>query len=128
MKASRRLGRYQGRAAAIIEPAQNHVSGPAKPEFSSCRRHRAPRPRIIAVGVIPIPFQIAMLVAGAANYSVALFVLAAVIARGIRYYGLAILVHAVGDKAEACWRSNKMSATVVAVAILMAIVEATIWF
>ena len=47
---------------------------------------------IIAIAVVPIPFQVAMLAAGAAGYPFALFLLACVIARGIRYYGLAGLV------------------------------------
>lgn len=79
---------------------------------------------IIAVGVIPIPFQVAMLAAGAAGYSIVLFVVAATIARGIRYYGLALLVHAVGGRAEALWKRNKLAASLVAAVVLLALFAA----
>lgn len=81
---------------------------------------------IIAVGVIPIPFQIAMLAAGAAGYPIAMFALAALIARGIRYYGLALLVHAVGDRAEALWRTNRRTAIAIGAAILLAVFAASL--
>lgn len=54
---------------------------------------------IIAVGVTPIPFQVAMLGAGIAQYPFLLFLLAAIIARGVRYFGLALLVYFVGPAA-----------------------------
>jgi membrane protein YqaA with SNARE-associated domain len=58
---------------------------------------------IVGVGVVPVPFQVAMLVAGAAGYPLALFVLASAIARGIRYYGLAGLVVFFGERAQRLW-------------------------
>lgn len=61
---------------------------------------------ILAIGIIPIPFQVAMLVAGAAHYPLLLFVLAAVIARGIRYYGLAVLVLLLGDRVLSIWQTR----------------------
>ena len=82
---------------------------------------------IVAVGIIPIPFQIAMLAAGAAHYSVLLFVVAATIARGIRYYGLALLVHLVGDRAEALWRRHKTTGAVAATAAAAAVAAGMVW-
>lgn len=73
---------------------------------------------VLAIGVIPIPFQIAMLVAGAARYPVYLFVIAAVVARGIRYFGLAALVAWVGDRAMALWREKKWLAILLLLAVL----------
>jgi len=70
---------------------------------------------IIAIGVTPIPFQVAMLVAGTAGYSILLFLLAAAIARGVRYYGLALLVHLFGERAMTLWQRHS---TVVSVGIL----------
>lgn len=61
---------------------------------------------IVAVGITPIPFQVAMLAAGAAQYPVPLFLLAATFARGIRYYGLALAVAWVGPQAALLWRRN----------------------
>lgn len=77
---------------------------------------------IVAIGVIPIPFQIAMLVAGAAKYPIALFVLAATLARGIRYYGLALLVVLVGDQALGFWRRHKKTTALIAVALVLLLV------
>lgn len=54
---------------------------------------------IVVVGVTPVPFQVAMLAAGAAGYPLLMFMLAAALARGIRYFGLALLVHLFGEQA-----------------------------
>ncbi|ART63451.1 YqaA family protein [Kushneria marisflavi] len=62
---------------------------------------------VLSIGVIPIPFQIAMLVAGSTGYSFFLFMLAALLARGARYFGLALLVHFFGDKALKLWKRNE---------------------
>lgn len=75
---------------------------------------------IMAVGIIPIPFQVAMLAAGAAGYPIPFFVLAATIARGIRYFGLALLVRLLGDRAEtAIRRHRKTSMAVLTVAFVI---------
>jgi membrane protein YqaA with SNARE-associated domain len=59
---------------------------------------------ILIVGVVPIPFQLAMLAAGIAGYPLALFLLAALIARGVRYYGLALMLALFGDAAVRAWQ------------------------
>ncbi len=64
---------------------------------------------VMTVSVLPIPFQIAMLAAGATGFSFALFMLATAISRGLRYFGLAVLVWWMGDKAEAFARKHKKS-------------------
>ena len=61
---------------------------------------------ILAVGVIPIPFQTAMLVAGASDYPLPLFMLAALIGRGLRYFGLALLVALTGEAALGLWKRH----------------------
>lgn len=63
---------------------------------------------IVAVGVTPIPFQVAMLTAGVASYPIVLFVLAAALARGIRYYGLALLVLLFGEQAKELWQRHSV--------------------
>ncbi len=65
---------------------------------------------ILAAGLNPIPFQIAMLAAGSVGYPFLLFLLAAAIARGIRYFGLAWLVLRYGDQAMRIWKENKLKA------------------
>ena len=71
---------------------------------------------IIAVGIIPIPFQVAMLAAGAAAYPLPLFILAASLARGLRYFGLAALVWWLGEDAERLFRKHSRT---VGVALLI---------
>ncbi|MEX2579977.1 MAG: VTT domain-containing protein [Verrucomicrobiales bacterium] len=73
---------------------------------------------IVATGVSPVPFQVAMVTAGAVGYPVALFLLAATLARGIRYFGLALLVRQFGEKAERIWEKNKWLAGFLALALV----------
>ena len=73
---------------------------------------------ILAIGIVPIPFQVAMLTAGAAGYPVLLFMLAATIARGIRYFGLAWLVVLVGGSALDLWRRRRLAFALALVAVL----------
>ncbi|MDQ8194886.1 VTT domain-containing protein [Coraliomargarita sp. SDUM461004] len=73
---------------------------------------------ILAAGISPIPFQIAMLGAGAVDYSYLYFILAATLARGIRYFGLALLVKYYGERALEVWNKNKIKASVIALLLL----------
>lgn len=77
---------------------------------------------VLSVGIIPIPFQIAMLAAGATKYSFVLFLVASVIARALRYYGLAALVWFAGNQAQALFECHKLS-----VAIGLTIIVAAAW-
>jgi membrane protein YqaA with SNARE-associated domain len=77
---------------------------------------------IMAVSVIPVPFQIAMLAAGASGYSFPLYLLATLISRGIRYFGLAALVYFFGDQAEAIFKKHGWKAVAV-----LALVIGLIW-
>lgn len=76
---------------------------------------------ILMLGVVPIPFQVAMLVAGAAGYPLPLFWLAATLARGVRYYGLAGLVILFGNQTLTLWNrfSNRAAVTLLMVAALV---------
>jgi len=71
---------------------------------------------IVAVGVTPVPFQVAMLTAGATGYPYLLFMVASLFARGIRYYGLALLVVWLGEPALRLWQNH---AKQVGVALLL---------
>lgn len=73
---------------------------------------------ILLVGILPIPFQIAMIAAGLSGYPLPLFVLAALIARGIRYYGLAWLVYQFGGAAQGLWQRHALAAILGAAAIV----------
>ncbi|WP_106476168.1 YqaA family protein [Phytohalomonas tamaricis] len=75
---------------------------------------------IVSIGIVPIPFQIAMLVAGSTGYSFLMFMLAALLARGARYFGLALLVHSFGERAKRLWRGNEHVLGAVAVVMVIA--------
>lgn len=76
---------------------------------------------ILIVGIVPIPFQLAMITAGVANYPIALFTLAALISRGIRYYGLASLVKYYGERAKTLWKEHKLKVSLIVGGILLAL-------
>ena len=75
---------------------------------------------ILAIGMLPIPFQIAMITAGLSGYPILLFALATLIARGLRYFGLGWLVHHFGHDVLALWKRHALITSLVAgVAILV---------
>ncbi|MDO7086024.1 VTT domain-containing protein [Pseudocolwellia sp. AS88] len=76
---------------------------------------------VLTLGIVPIPFQIAMLAAGATKYSLSLFLLAATIARAIRYFGLAVLVFYAGDKAEHLMRKHKTKSMIVITLVILVV-------
>ncbi|MFD1383862.1 YqaA family protein [Rhodanobacter aciditrophus] len=67
---------------------------------------------VLTLGIVPIPFQIAMLAAGATQYSIIGFLAATVIARSIRYFGLASVVYFAGNKAEDLIKQHKTKSMV----------------
>lgn len=73
---------------------------------------------VVSVGVAPIPFQIAMLAAGALQYSFLYFLIATTLARAIRYYGVALLVLVAGNKAESLFKRHKKSSTLITIVVI----------
>ncbi|MGK7297252.1 MAG: YqaA family protein [Candidatus Wenzhouxiangella sp. M2_3B_020] len=76
---------------------------------------------ILTLGILPIPFQVAMVTAGVSGYPIYLFVLAAVIARGTRYYGLAWLVNRFGKRLEVLWQRHALATSLVVGGAILAI-------
>lgn len=74
---------------------------------------------VLTLGVAPIPFQIAMLAAGATKFSLLSFLIATAIARSIRYFGLALVVYIAGNKAEALFKRYKVATTLSATALVV---------
>ncbi|MCW8093378.1 YqaA family protein [Alteromonas sp. ASW11-130] len=74
---------------------------------------------VMTLGIAPIPFQIAMLAAGATHYSIFSFLTATLIARSIRYFGLAAAVYYGGNKAEELIRQYKTKAIIVLTLIIV---------
>ncbi|MDO3383059.1 YqaA family protein [Gilvimarinus algae] len=73
---------------------------------------------VLLVGILPIPFQVAMITAGMTGYPIALFVLAALLARGIRYYGLAFLVKRYGNAVVDMWQKRALTTSLIAAAVV----------
>lgn len=78
---------------------------------------------VISVGILPIPFQIAMLAAGALQYSLLFFLLATTLSRALRYYGLTLLVYLAGNRAQEIFEHYKKSTS-----ILLIVLIAVIWY
>lgn len=76
---------------------------------------------VFSVGVIPIPFQIAMLAAGATQYSFLLFIIASALSRSLRYYGLALVVWYFGNRAQAIFQRHKLKVTLALVGVVLLI-------
>ncbi|MGM0858728.1 MAG: YqaA family protein [Pseudomonadota bacterium] len=68
---------------------------------------------ILTLGILPIPFQIAMITAGLSGYPVLMFALAALLARGLRYFGLAWLVHRFGNRVILLWKRHALITSLV---------------
>ena len=77
---------------------------------------------IVAVGITPVPFQVATVGSGVAGYPLGLFVVAITIGRSFRYYGLALLARLFGrtvqDMIEKHTRTARVMALVIAVTAL----------
>ena len=82
---------------------------------------------VLAIGVLPIPFQAAMLAAGATGYPLPLFVLATVMARGVRYYGLALLAAWFGPLALSVWHRYGNRALAAGLLALVAVALVVRW-
>ncbi|NIC06179.1 YqaA family protein [Billgrantia bachuensis] len=79
---------------------------------------------VATIGVTPVPFQIAMLAAGASGYPYSLFLLAAMLGRGVRYFGLALLVALAGDAALKLWERHARKVGLV----LLALCGIWVWY
>ncbi|MES1951039.1 hypothetical protein S4A8_09280 [Salinisphaera sp. S4-8] len=82
---------------------------------------------ILTIGVTPVPFQVALLAAGIAGYSLPLFVVAVGLARGLRYFGLAVLVWWLGERALRLWRRHALATGMFAFVVIAAIFLAMRW-
>lgn len=76
---------------------------------------------ILSIGILPIPFQVAMITAGLSGYPILLFVLAALLARGVRYFGLAWLVHRFGHRVEEMWKQHALMTSLVGGVVVLLI-------
>lgn len=82
---------------------------------------------IFSTGVTPLPLQVAMLAAGISQYSLALYLLAVVTSRTIRYFGLAVLVYFFGNKTEKLVRKYKWQAGAIGIIVIIGFIGYRIW-
>ena len=78
---------------------------------------------IFSVGIFPIPFQVATVGSGLAAYPLVPFLVAATLARSLRYYGLALLVMLFGERV-ATFIKRHQTKTKIAFWVLLAIAAA----
>ncbi len=82
---------------------------------------------VFTVGVVPIPFQVAMLAAGATQYSLGLFLLASALSRALRYFGLGVLVWLLGNRAQEVFHKHKLAVSLILLVVFAAIWAYSIW-
>ena len=92
-----------GAASALFEPLVKPAlaSGGMLAGFDAVRADVDERGfwALFAIGVTPVPFQLGTVAAGLLGMPLAEFVAAVVLARGLRYAGLAVLVFVIGARA-----------------------------
>ena len=79
---------------------------------------------ILTIGITPVPFQVALLAAGIAGYSLPLFVAAVGLSRGLRYFGLGLLVWLLGERALRLWQRHALATGTVVLVVIAAILVA----
>ncbi|GGB54812.1 hypothetical protein GCM10011316_28610 [Roseibium aquae] len=62
---------------------------------------------VLVIGIVPIPFQTAMLLAGVTGMFFPLFLLATVLSRGARYFGLAALMLLLSHRRSPAYRRKR---------------------
>ncbi|MEM5517900.1 VTT domain-containing protein [Henriciella sp. AS95] len=67
---------------------------------------------LFMIGVTPFPFQVGVAAAGAAGYPLLYFILAVALSRSIRYFALAALVMAIGQRAEDILEKHELELTI----------------
>lgn len=77
---------------------------------------------VLAIAVGPVPFQLAMLAAGLAGYPVPAFLAACALGRGIRYFGMGLLVTVFGRRVAALWARNRLAAAGVGLLLALAVI------
>ena len=83
---------------------------------------------LFMIGVTPFPFQVGVAAAGAAGYSLPLFILAVALSRSIRYFALAGLVMLVGERAEEVLKKHQLEILLVGGALFAGFVIYMIFF
>ena len=73
---------------------------------------------VFTIGVTPIPFQLAMLAAGATGYTFLLYMIATALSRSVRYFGLGLLVCLFGNQAQTLFEQHKVGASIFIIVLI----------
>ena len=75
---------------------------------------------IIGKGLTPIPYKLVTITSGFAGYNIWLFILCSIIARGGRFFVVAILLNRYGDiDPGASWKSGSACGSAIGAAVLV---------
>lgn len=77
---------------------------------------------IVAIGILPIPYQVALITAGLSGYPILLFLLAALLSRGVRYFGIAWLVYRFGHEVERMWKRHALATSLLGGVLILVLV------
>jgi membrane protein YqaA with SNARE-associated domain len=84
---------------------------------------------ILLKGLTPIPYKIVTITSGLAGYPVVPFILLSIVARGMRFYLVAILIHRYGERARTVIEKHlEFWATIAAIVVVAGIVAALYLF
>lgn len=83
---------------------------------------------LLTIGLTPIPSQIAMLAAGSTGFPFALFLLAMLITRSIRYFSIAWIMNQWGDTGYQWFKYHKSRAKKLALLLLALVVFYELFF
>jgi membrane protein YqaA with SNARE-associated domain len=82
---------------------------------------------IVLKGLTPIPYKIVTITSGLADYPIIPFILLSFVARGMRFYLVAFLIHRFGDKARAIIEERLGLWTAIAAVLLVVGVIAAVY-
>src|SRR5262245_15817483 len=84
---------------------------------------------ILIKGLTPIPYKIVTITSGLAAYPIVPFILLSIVARGMRFYAVAFLIHRYGERARAIIEERlTLWATLAAILLVVGIVVAVYLF
>jgi membrane protein YqaA with SNARE-associated domain len=109
---------YIGKKGGEAVVRKRFASANVERTMASVRRHGMMAVLIPSILPPPMPFKIFVILAGVAGISVAKFVTAIAVGRGMRYLALGILAVKYGDQAMAYMREHATTVSLAAVALL----------
>lgn len=82
---------------------------------------------ILLKGLTPIPYKIVTITSGFAGYNLALFIVFSIIARGLRFYLVAFVIHRYGERARAILEERLEFWAILALILIVAGIVASLY-